>query len=315
MRKFFNILIAVIAFLSFSILFKVQSAVKGKLTNYDSSKLKKKRIVFVAGKDSHGRGEHEFKAGCHLLAKLLNENRSDINAVVTENGWPNDLSIFDGADVIVMYSDGGEGHMVIPHLEEVDKLVKKGIGMVVLHYAVEVPKGKAGDYFLNWFGGYFETYYSVNPVFIPEFVKFPKHPITNGVKPFEIKDEWYYHLRFADTKKITPILSAHPPLSTLLPAENSSHGNNEFVRKEIQDGKIQIMAWAFERPDGGRSFGFTGGHYHSNWANDDFRKLVLNAIVWTAKLKVPKNGVVTPTPSATEMEYLLKASKSKRTMP
>ena len=314
MRKFFNISIAVIAFLSFSI-FTVQSAVINKLTNYDNSKLKKKKIVFVAGKDSHGRGEHEFKAGCHLLAKLLNENRSDIDAVVTENGWPDDLSIFDGADVIVMYSDGANGHMVISHLEEVDKLVKKGIGIVAMHYAIEVPKGKAGDYFSNWIGGYFEAYYSVNPIFKPEFVKFPKHPITNGVKPFEIKDEWYYHLRFADTKKTTPILSAHPPLSTLLPAENSVRGNNEFVRKDLQDGKIQTMAWAFERPDGGRSFGFSGGHYHSNWANDDFRKIMLNAIVWTAKLKVPENGVVTFTPSATEMEYLLKAPRPPRTIP
>ena len=308
MRKFFNISIAVIAFLSFSI-FTVQSAVINKSTNFDNSKLKKKKIVFVAGKDSHGRGDHEFKAGCHLLAKLLNENRSDIDAIVTENGWPDDVSIFEGADVIVMYSDGAEGHMVIPHLEEVDKLVKKGIGIVAIHFAIEVPKGKVGDYFSNWIGGYFEAYYSVNPVFKPEFVKFPKHPITKGVKPIEIRDEWYYHMRFDDAKKTTPILSAHPPISTLSSEKNSVRGNNEFVRKDLQDGKIQTMAWAFKRRDGGRSFGFSGGHYHSNWANDDFRKLMLNAIVWTAKLKVPDNGVVTPTPSVTEMEHLLKAQR------
>lgn len=307
MREF-KFLTAVIIFLSFSIV-TVQGTVMNKLTNYDHSKLKKK-IVFVAGKDSHGRGEHEFRAGCHLLARLLNESRSDIDAVVTENGWPDDLSVFDGADVIVMYCDGGEGHMVIPHLEEVDKLVKTGIGIVAMHYGIEVPKGKAGDYFSNWLGGYFEAYYSVNPIFTPEFVRFTKHPIFNGVRSFEIRDEWYYHLRFADTKKITPVLSAHPPFSTLSAAENSSHGNNEFVRKDLQDGKMQTMAWAFGRPDGGRSFGFSGGHYHSNWANDDFRKLVLNAIVWTAKLTIPENGTVTTTPSATEMKYLLKAQKT-----
>lgn len=313
MYRHFNIIIAVIAFFSCSI-FTAQSAVNDKSTNYNSIKAQKKKIVFVAGKDSHGRGDHEFKAGCHLLARLLNESRPDIDAVVTDNGWPEDLSIFDGADVIVMYSDGADGHMVIPHLEEVDKLVKKGIGIVAMHYAIEVPKGKAGDYFYNWIGGYFEAYYSVNPFFIPEFVKLPKHQITNGVKPFKIRDEWYYHLRFADKKKITPILSAHPPVSTLLPEENSARGNNEFVRKDLQDGKIQTMAWAFERPDGGRSFGFSGGHTHSNWADDDFRKLILNAIVWTAKLKVPDNGIVTKTPSATEMEYLLKAPRPSGTI-
>ena len=51
------------------------------------------------------------------------------------------------------------------------------------------------------------------------------------------------------------------------------------------------MAWARQRPDGGRGFGFTGGHDHWNWGDDDFRKLVLNAIVWTAKLDVPAEGV------------------------
>ena len=51
------------------------------------------------------------------------------------------------------------------------------------------------------------------------------------------------------------------------------------------------MAWAVERPDGGRGFGFTGGHNHANWGNDDFRKLVLNALLWTAKAEVPAGGV------------------------
>jgi hypothetical protein len=301
MRKYFNFLIALITCLSFSVL----------IVHATGLKAAKKKIVFVAGKDSHGVGEHEFRAGCHLLAKLINESRPDINAVVTEDGWPTDLSIFEGADAIVMYSDGGEGHMVMPHLEEVDKLAKKGVGIVLLHYAVEVPKGKGGDYLSSWVGGYFEMYYSVNPIFTPEFLPLPKHPITSGVKPFNNKDEWYYHMRFLDSKKITPILMAHPPMSTLLKEPTSTHGNNEFVRKDLEDGKFQTMAWAFERPDGGRGFGFTGAHYHSSWANDDFRKLVVNAIVWSAKIKVPKEGVITRTPTAAEMQYLVKTPKVK----
>jgi hypothetical protein len=201
--------------------------------------------------------------------------------------------------------------MVMPHLEEVDKLAKKGVGIVLLHYAVEVPKGKAGDYLSSWVGGYFEMYYSVNPIFTPEFIPLPKHPIANGVKAINNKDEWYYHMRFLDSKKITPILSAHPPLSTLLKEPTSTHGNNEFVRKDLEDGKVQTMAWAFDRADGGRGFGFTGAHYHSSWLNDDFRKLVFNAIVWSAKIKVPKNGVVTRTPSAAEMEYKVKPPRAR----
>ncbi len=51
------------------------------------------------------------------------------------------------------------------------------------------------------------------------------------------------------------------------------------------------MAWAYERPNGGRGFGFTGAHYHKNWANDNFRKTVLNGLLWVAKVEVPPNGV------------------------
>ena len=51
------------------------------------------------------------------------------------------------------------------------------------------------------------------------------------------------------------------------------------------------MMWTVERPNGGRGFGFTGGHFHDNWANDNFRRVVLNGILWIAKVEVPLNGV------------------------
>jgi hypothetical protein len=51
------------------------------------------------------------------------------------------------------------------------------------------------------------------------------------------------------------------------------------------------MMWSVERPDGGRGFGFTGGHFHDNWGNDPFRKVVLNALLWLAHVEVPSNGV------------------------
>ena len=69
------------------------------------------------------------------------------------------------------------------------------------------------------------------------------------------------------------------------------HSGNAAVREAVKRGEPQILAWACERPDGGRGFGFTGGHFHSLWGNDDYRKLVLNAILWTAKVEVPAAGV------------------------
>jgi hypothetical protein len=113
------------------------------------------------------------------------------------------------------------------------------------------------------------------------------------VKPFTIRDEWYYHMRF-QANHVTPILSAVPPDGTHEHADEA-HGGNQFVRE--RKGMSEDLAWSYERPDGGRGFGFTGGHYHKNWGNDDFRKLVLNAIVWVAKGEVPPDGIqssVTP---------------------
>jgi type 1 glutamine amidotransferase len=150
---------------------------------------------------------------------------------------------------------------------------------------------------LNWTGGYFEMFWSVNPTWEATFPTLPKHPITRGVKPFKINDEWYYHMRFTPNMEgVTPILSALPPSSTL-DRPNGPHSGNPFVRAAVQRGEAQHLMWAYERKNGGRGFGFTGGHYHKNWGQDDFRKLVLNGILWIAKADIPASGVestVTP---------------------
>ena len=98
---------------------------------------------------SHGYGAHDHLAGCSLLSKSLNEGNVPIESRVYHYGWPEDASAFDGVDCVVMYGDGGRGHMVMRHLDEMDALAKKGVGIVCLHYAVEVPKGPAGDKFLR----------------------------------------------------------------------------------------------------------------------------------------------------------------------
>ncbi|GIW96344.1 MAG: hypothetical protein KatS3mg110_4385 [Pirellulaceae bacterium] len=249
----------------------------------------KKKVVFIAGRPSHGYGAHEHFAGCTLLARALEQGMPNFTAVVVRNGWPEDKSILEDADAIVIYADGGGGHPVLPHLQEVDRLAERGVGIVCIHYAVEVPKGEPGNYFLKWIGGYFETYWSVNPHWLAKFEKLPEHPITRGVKPFAIDDEWYYHMRFRpDMEGVTPILTAVPPASTLN-RPDGPHSGNPYVRAKV--GQPQHVAWATERPDGGRGFGFTGGHFHWNWGDPNFRKLVLNAIVWAARAEVPAEGV------------------------
>ena len=258
-----------------------------------------KKVVFLAGKPSHGYAQHEHHAGCLLLAKCLSEGVPGVKTVV-QDGWPQDPSILENADTIVIFCDGGKGHLVMPHLKDLDRLSKKGIGLVCLHYAVEIPKGEPGDILKSWIGGYFETFWSVNPNYTAEFKSFPDHPIARGVKPFAITDEWYYHMRFQDGMQgVTPILTTVPPDSTRQ-GRDDAHGGNPTVRAE--KGHAEHLAWAFQRPDGGRGFGFTGAHWHWNWGNDNFRKVVLNAILWTAHGEVPAGGVSSKTPTLAELE-------------
>jgi type 1 glutamine amidotransferase len=253
-----------------------------------------KRIVLVAGGASHGSGDHEHRAGCLLFAECLNKIPG-VKSEVHTGGWPKDVSAFDGADAIVIYSDGGGGHPFIQgnRLKILGELMKKGIGLGCVHYAVEVPKEKGGKEWLDWIGGYFETDWSVNPFWTADFATIPEHPVTRGVKPFKQVDEWYYHMRFQpDMKGVTPILSAMPPAETLKRGDGP-HENNPYVREAVLTNKQpQHVMWVYDRPDGGRGFGFTGGHSHKFWGNENFRKPVLNAILWIAKAEVPAEGVV-----------------------
>jgi type 1 glutamine amidotransferase len=252
-----------------------------------------KKIVFIAGPPSHGPGEHEHRAGCLLLKSCL-DKVPGITSVVYSNGWPQDAAAaFVGASALVVYSDGGGGHPLLSgnRLDVVGDLVKKGVGLTCLHYAVEPTKEKGEKEFLDWIGGCFEIDWSVNPTWWADYQMFPVHPITRGVKPFKLRDEWYFYMRFRDgLQGVTPILNAVAPPSTM-DRPDGPHEGNPAVRASVKDGEVQHMAWAAERPDGGRGFGFTGGHFHKSWGNDELRKLVLNAILWTAKAEVPPNGI------------------------
>jgi hypothetical protein len=142
--------------------------------------------------------------------------------------------------------------------------------------------------------------YSCNPIWEPSFATFPEHPITRGVKPFQIKDEWYFNIRFADPftgqqaaeaagRKFTPLLVATP--SDQVRNGPYVYPSGPYPHIQQASGRAEAMMWAVERPDGGRGFGFTGGHFHDNWGNENFRKVALNALLWIAKVDVPEVGV------------------------
>jgi hypothetical protein len=263
------------------------------------------KIVFIADAGTHGGpGNHEFMAGSMLLARELNAFYPNAWAVVhSSNNWPKELSHVDA--VIVALNHGGRA----AEDSQIFEAVRKGAGFMAIHFGVEVNKGKQGDNYADWMGGYFETFWSVNPWWQPKFEKFPDHPIAHGVKPFSVRDEWYYHMRFVDDLKgVTPILSDVPPTNTASD-KPSDRGGNPAVFKEVSEGKPQHVAWAYDRPDGGRGFGFTGLHDHFNLADDSFRTVLLNAVAWVSKLEVPADGVPSKTPTKDELTSLITEAK------
>jgi type 1 glutamine amidotransferase len=277
-----------------------------------SAKAADKQIVIIAGKPSHGPGEHEFRAGSLLLQKALT-GVPGLNVRVITGGWPtktvdgvetDDPAALDQANAVFIYSDGGGGNPAIQkdRIKTLDALAAKGVGLGFGHYGVEVPVGVPADAMHRWIGGYYETNYSVNPMWTPEFAAFPAHPVTRGVKPFSNLDEWYFNMRWtpdaAAKARITPILTATPSDTVRKGPYVSPRGPYDHII--AASGRVESMMWIYGRADGGRGFGFTGGHTHTNWGDSNQRKVVLNALLWIAGMDVPPGGV-TDTISAADL--------------
>jgi type 1 glutamine amidotransferase len=257
---------------------------------------KARKVVLIAGPldAGHPAGTHEYEKTVRAFKHCL-DNASNVKGLRVEahlKGWPEKASTLDDADTIVIVASGSDRKeadhplLVGDRLAVIEKQMKRGCGLCLIHWATFVPKAKAGDKVLEWVGGYFD--YESGPAKNGWYSKIQtvtvkatpgRHPITTGMTPFEVKDEFYYNIRFRERDpRLVPILTV--PMA--------------------KEGE-QTVAWAVERPDGGRGFGFTGGHFFDNWRNDDFRKMALNAILWTTHAEVPDGGVKSEFPGDREI--------------
>ena len=246
-----------------------------------------KKIVFIAGTKSHGPGDHEYEKAMRLLSSCINSspNLKGYRTEVHLYGWPENPNTLEDADSIVLYSDGSDQNelahplLVGNRLEQIRKQMKRGCGLVLLHYATFTPVNRGGQDYLNWVGGFFDYETGTAPNHWASAIQYcdakpfpasPSHPISEGITPFNLREEYYYKMRFVpEDSRRTPILNVKIPGET----------------------EPQTVAWAVQRKDGGRGFAFTGGHPFTNFLNGDFRRVVLNAIVWSAHGDVPKGGV------------------------
>lgn len=252
----------------------------------------KKKIVLIAGKKSHGpigNGIHDYGWSVQLLRVMLEQSNIRDRVTVEHHldGWPSDSSTLEDADTIMIVSDGRDGHLFeeAPHLASpervrlLDRLMKRGCGFVTFHFSTFAPNRYAAE-MLRWCGGFFQwetegkrQWYSAITTKEAEIqLGASDHPVSRGLTPFRMREEFYFNLRFPEAdRRLKPIW--------IVPALNG--------RKP--DGNV--VAWAREREDGGRGFGTTCGHFYDNWKQPQFRKLILNALAWTARVEVPVGGV------------------------
>lgn len=250
---------------------------------------KPRRIVLIAGDKSHGPGEHEYIKTVRLLKTMLDKSnvRDQVKTEIVLHGWPQDETLLDSADLILTISDSQDGDLFAPapfmtpqRMAVMDKQMRRGCGFATIHFTTFAPDS-VGKKILDWGGGYFDwqgddgkrSWYSAIKI-LDTAVRpaTPDHPVLSGVRPFKIKEEFYYNIRFnEDDSRLKPLLEV-PALGG-----RSESGN--------------VVAWAVERADGGRGFSTTMGHYYSNWQHGDFRKFMLNAIVWAAGANIPAKGV------------------------
>ena len=232
----------------------------------------RKLLILCQGPDGHPATTHEYVAGAQLLAKLLRPVPNlSVEVLHADGAWedgPDKLRSSDGA--FLFLSQGAKWiHEEPRRIEAFAQLAARGGGLSTLHWGMGTKEPQFIDGFLKLFGGCHggpDRKYQVletNLAFVDQ-----AHEIASGLGEFRAHDEFYYDLKLVAAKE------------TLKP----------IVTADIE-GRHETVAWAWDRGDGGRSFGFSGCHFHKNWELPQYRRLVAQGILWTMKLPIPKEGL------------------------
>jgi type 1 glutamine amidotransferase len=234
---------------------------------------KKKALLVGQGPDGHPKETHEYMAGVRILAKCLAKLPDvEVTVVKAEGAWKEGPDLLSRADAVVLFvSEGAKWiHADAKRQKAFANFAARRGGIVALHWAIGTKDAKPIDGFLKLLGGCHggpDRKYKV--VEVEAQLADGKHPITSGISPFRVRDEFYYRLKF---------VKAQP-------------GIRQVLQVPIEEGKKETVAWSWERPDGGRSFGFSGLHFHDNWRLLAYRRMVAQAVLWTLKMEIPKEGL------------------------
>ena len=242
---------------------------------------KKKLLIIGQGSDGHPPGTHEFMAGARIVQALL-AGRDDLDLAVAkaDEPWADGPAMLDAADgAVLLVTQGAQFMQKTPErFAAFQRLAKRKGALVALHWSVGAKDAQYIDGQLKLLGRTRrgpQRKYQILETGLTRIA--PKHSVLAGIPDFRIKDEFNYRLELQP--KSAP--GFHPLLSAKI------------------DGSDETVAWAWERPDGGRSFGYVGFHFHSTWERPEYRRLVANAILWTLGREVPAAGAPVEVPAET----------------
>ena len=237
------------------------------------SKPRAKRLLLLGQRaDTHPRTTHEYMAGVRLVARML-QDRGNIQVIIVQadSPWEEGPELLNGADGVFVYLTEGAKWICddARRLAAFQQLSRRGGGISGLHWGLGTREAVSIEPFVSLFGG---CHGGPDRKFkVGEFRLEPspeRHPITAGIAPFSVRDELYFALKFPESRQgLIPLLHARG------------------------SGVDDVVAWAWERPGSGRSFGFTGLHYHENWNQLEYRRLIVQGILWTLQEQLPANGL------------------------
>ena len=88
-----------------------------------------KKILFLAGRDSHGWGTHQHFGGTVILSNGMKHAGLPVEVQVVRE-WPG-AAVLKDQDALVIYADGWGAHPANGHLDELKEFMDGGGGLTV----------------------------------------------------------------------------------------------------------------------------------------------------------------------------------------